>query len=276
MLSMRAKRLIGADGVHSRTRTYVCDREIKPNYSGQFMIAAYITRSKVQYGPRFRIAEENREIALSATTSQGTLMIIPADPHAAPIQIGRQWPGPERDRQGWEAMAADKDAMFKLFVEDKDEWSDLPRNILDVVQKEDMWGVWAFYLLPKLDQWISKGGRMVIIGDAAHALIPAAAQGANQAVEDAWTLAKAYGSFVGSNTTEIKGLQIWEEKRRAKLEKVAQLSVQLMNARLPPEEQAKLPPDMVFDFMTDEEEGLRRFDWLYGKQDVDSIRPRMC
>lgn len=40
-----------------------------------------------------------------------------------------------------------------------------------------------------LKTWLSPGGRMILIGDAAHPYLPAAGQGAGQAIEDAATLA---------------------------------------------------------------------------------------
>ena len=40
-----------------------------------------------------------------------------------------------------------------------------------------------------LPTWISKGRRMMLIGDAAHPFLPTSGQGAGQAMEDAATLA---------------------------------------------------------------------------------------
>jgi 2-polyprenyl-6-methoxyphenol hydroxylase-like FAD-dependent oxidoreductase len=42
---------------------------------------------------------------------------------------------------------------------------------------------------PPIDKWTSTGGRTILIGDAAHANLPTAGQGASQAVEDAITVA---------------------------------------------------------------------------------------
>lgn len=40
-----------------------------------------------------------------------------------------------------------------------------------------------------LSSWVSKGGRMMVIGDAAHPILPTSGQGAGQAIEDAATVA---------------------------------------------------------------------------------------
>ncbi|KAJ9144692.1 FAD binding domain protein [Pleurostoma richardsiae] len=42
---------------------------------------------------------------------------------------------------------------------------------------------------PAIDKWTSEGGRTILIGDAAHANLPTAGQGASQALEDAVTVA---------------------------------------------------------------------------------------
>ncbi|RKK87887.1 hypothetical protein BFJ68_g14074 [Fusarium oxysporum] len=43
---------------------------------------------------------------------------------------------------------------------------------------------------PTIDNWVSEGGRTILIGDAAHANLPTAGQGASQALEDAVTVAQ--------------------------------------------------------------------------------------
>lgn len=43
---------------------------------------------------------------------------------------------------------------------------------------------------PTIDRWVSNGGRTILIGDAAHANLPTAGQGASQALEDAVTVAQ--------------------------------------------------------------------------------------
>ena len=47
---------------------------------------------------------------------------------------------------------------------------------------------WALYDRKSLDEWVQ--GRIALIGDAAHAMLPYHAQGAAQSIEDAWVLAR--------------------------------------------------------------------------------------
>src|SRR5690606_6020252 len=65
-------------------------------------------------------------------------------------------------------------------------------------------------------QW-SKAGRLVLIGDAAHALAPHAAQGAAMAVEDAVLLARV----MDATSDTARALQMFEKLRRPRLTRVA-------------------------------------------------------
>jgi salicylate hydroxylase len=52
----------------------------------------------------------------------------------------------------------------------------------------DVWRRWALFTMPEGVEWTS--GSIALLGDAAHAMLPFAAQGAAMAIEDAAVLAK--------------------------------------------------------------------------------------
>ncbi len=60
------------------------------------------------------------------------------------------------------------------------------RDHLDRVEQVNVWGL---FLHPVAARW--HGRSLALIGDAAHPTLPFLAQGANLALEDAWTLARA-------------------------------------------------------------------------------------
>ena len=45
------------------------------------------------------------------------------------------------------------------------------RTLIGMVQPEDCF-LWKIAYLPKLDTWISSSGKAILIGDAAHAMVP--------------------------------------------------------------------------------------------------------
>ncbi|RKS92995.1 2-methyl-3-hydroxypyridine 5-carboxylic acid dioxygenase [Microbacterium sp. AG790] len=66
------------------------------------------------------------------------------------------------------------------------------------------------YQTTRLDHWTE--GRVALIGDAAHAMCPALAQGAGTAMQNAWTLAEA--ATASSDADMAASLSGWERRER--------------------------------------------------------------
>jgi salicylate hydroxylase len=78
------------------------------------------------------------------------------------------------------------------------------------------WTAWPLHTVDRRPPWTFP--RVALIGDAAHAMTPFAAQGAAMAIEDAWTLAAS----VAAAPDDLAGtLARWEAARRPRVEKVA-------------------------------------------------------
>ncbi|NGO52517.1 FAD-dependent monooxygenase [Allomesorhizobium camelthorni] len=78
------------------------------------------------------------------------------------------------------------------------------------------WTAWPIHTVDRRPAWTFPG--VALIGDAAHAMTPFAAQGAAMAIEDAWTLAASVTAAPG----DLAGaLAAWEAARRSRVEKVA-------------------------------------------------------
>ncbi|WP_394891132.1 FAD-dependent monooxygenase [Mesorhizobium sp. AaZ16] len=78
------------------------------------------------------------------------------------------------------------------------------------------WTAWPVHTVDRRPPWTFPG--VALIGDAAHAMTPFAAQGAAMAVEDAWTLA---ANVAAAPDNLAKALAAWEAARRPRVEKVA-------------------------------------------------------
>jgi FAD-dependent urate hydroxylase len=78
----------------------------------------------------------------------------------------------------------------------------------------EIYPAWPTYDFPTVPVW--HRGRMVIIGDAAHATSPAAGQGASMAIEDAVTLGKCLRDVAGVEPALAK----YESLRRERVEAV--------------------------------------------------------
>lgn len=77
---------------------------------------------------------------------------------------------------------------------------------------------WALYDREPLTEWVR--GRIVLTGDAAHAMLPYHAQGAAQSIEDAWVLARS----LEMATTPDEGLAWYESLRRPRTRQVQEAS----------------------------------------------------
>ncbi|MEJ6781577.1 FAD-dependent monooxygenase [Aminobacter sp. Piv2-1] len=77
------------------------------------------------------------------------------------------------------------------------------------------WTVWPLHTVDSARPWTASD-RIVLIGDAAHAMTPFAAQGAAMAIEDAYTLADVVAS-----ARYAHGLSQWEAARKARIASVA-------------------------------------------------------
>jgi 2-polyprenyl-6-methoxyphenol hydroxylase-like FAD-dependent oxidoreductase len=79
---------------------------------------------------------------------------------------------------------------------------------------------WGLYDREPLPTWTR--GRLTLLGDAAHPMLPHTGQGANQAIEDAVTLAAVLGD--AESASAPRALQIYESLRRERCAEVQRSS----------------------------------------------------
>lgn len=85
------------------------------------------------------------------------------------------------------------------------------RNFVDTA---GVWTAWPLHSVDPNGAWTSD--RVALIGDAAHAMTPFAAQGAAMAIEDAALLA----DFVANEDKWPTSLSLWERQRKERVNKV--------------------------------------------------------
>ncbi|RWN13214.1 MAG: FAD-binding protein [Mesorhizobium sp.] len=86
-----------------------------------------------------------------------------------------------------------------------------------LVEQAGPWTAWPIHTVDPQQPWTTPNG-IALIGDAAHAMTPFAAQGAAMAIEDAATLAEA---VYASPTNPLAALAVWEQSRRPRVAQVA-------------------------------------------------------
>lgn len=135
---------------------------------------------------------------------------------------------------------------------------DFPAALARLIGKAATWRQWTLYECPATHRWAT--GRIALLGDAAHPVLPFLAQGAVMALEDAVVLADALSRSTGA---DVPGALVrYEGMRKARCCSVARASRQ--NGAIyhldGPAGLARdttlrlLPPALV----------MSRYDWLYG------------
>jgi salicylate hydroxylase len=162
--------------------------------------------------------------------AQNVQLWMGSDAHlvAYPISAGRQinvvaiasgtW-----NRPGWSAPG-DTAEIKNTFGSAR--WPASARMLVGAV---DEWRKWALFTLPDIGEWTANS--VALLGDAAHAMLPFAAQGAGMAIEDAAVLAKSLGESVRESAGEnISGIPV-ALRRYAKLRRGRVLRVQRLARR---------------------------------------------
>lgn len=134
------------------------------------------------------------------------------------------------------------------------------RGWLDRV--EDVW-LWGLFRHPVAKVWhrAMPLGSLAILGDAAHPTLPFLAQGANMALEDAWSLAAALDGAEG----DAAALAGWEAARKPRCARIVEAAnANARNYHLSGAKRAVGHGLLRLSGMVAPGMALRRFDWLYG------------
>jgi len=165
----QAPLVLGADGLHSPLRATL-DGPRHPFFTGQVAWRALIPGDG---GPRVaQVFMGPGQHLVSYPLRGGALRNIVA------VQERRSWAA-----EGWnhrDDPAALRQA-FAGFGGPVPGW-------LAAVDEVFLWGLFRH---PVAERWTDGAGRAALLGDAAHPTLPFMAQGANMALEDAWSLAAA-------------------------------------------------------------------------------------
>lgn len=234
--------LLGADGLHSRLRAAL-DGTGEPAFTGQVAWRAVI--------PAEPGAPAEAEVHMGA----GRHLV------SYPLRGGQLRnivAVEERDawvEEGWN-LRDDPMALRLAFAD----FDPRVRGWLDQVQ--DCW-LWGLFRHPVTPSWgrVLPEGMVALLGDAAHPTLPFLAQGANMALEDAWTLAAVLDRHGPGETA----LAAYRQARSARCQRI--VAAANGNARayhLSGMSRGIAHTVLRVGSLLAPGAALRRFDWLHG------------
>ncbi|MEU4422606.1 NAD(P)/FAD-dependent oxidoreductase [Actinoplanes sp. NPDC024001] len=187
--------LVGADGLHSRTREVLNPHAPAPHYLG-LLNAGGFTAGPVAGPPAgvMQMAFGRRAFFGWASAPDGTVWWFANPPRKRPVAPGEFSPA------AWRAH------LLELFAGE-------PAGDL-VAASDEILGPWNTRDLHRVRVW--HDDRVVLVGDAAHAVAPSSGQGASMALEDAVVL----GHCLLAQPELPAALAAYESARRPRVEKV--------------------------------------------------------
>jgi len=187
--------VVAADGIHSALRPHVFPPS-RPVFHGTISYRGLIPRERLPGWPtdRWQMWAGPSKHFLVFPVRHGTMVnyvgFVPTD---------------EEMRESWSAPG-DPEVLRRAF----EGWD--PR-VGEVLNQVDQTFRWALYDRDPLPSWAN--GRLALLGDAAHPMLPHLGQGANQSIEDGMALA----TILGRTTTAAvpAALLAYERLRRERV-----------------------------------------------------------
>jgi salicylate hydroxylase len=200
-LSATADVVIGADGIHSSLQQYVTTPSA-PLYSGSIAYRGVIPAESVAW-PKG---------AMRNWLGAGKhFLVFPVRANELVNYVGFVT-SDEPLKESWSAVG-DRAALAREFAG----WDPLVEAIIGQVKTTFRWGLFD---REPLSSWTR--GRLTLLGDAAHPMLPHAGQGANQAIEDALAVATVLSR--ADRASAPRALLIYERLRRERTAGVQRMS----------------------------------------------------
>lgn len=238
--TVTSHRVVAADGIHSKIRSFLYP-DIQPKYTGALVVAGAVKRTSLTIPPNTSLKSPITQVSKGS----GAFILAEQLPDGSELLVGTQHKFPEQDRQRWDQIASDHSFQQKFLEEGIEHRSELMKSAIQNVIDDSRY-TWPQRILPPLSKWTSDRGRIIIIGDAAHAIPPITGQGANQAFEDGYTLAMLLAKRPAS-VDIATALAFWQKIRQERMAKLLDLTRRINNNWLPIDQRKMLNKEDLWE-----------------------------
>jgi len=177
--------VIGCDGIRSTVRTAVLGKQVEAKfmrtvaYRGLIPVENLVEAmgSLILVKPYCIVGPDRHIIAFTLSGQKIANLVMFVSDRSTPVEEQGPKPG-----ESWVLKAATQEEMMGCY----DGWGPRVLKLLSFVEKPSKWYLHA--LDPPLDTFVK--GRVALLGDAAHSMLPHLGAGAGQAMEDAYVLSQ--------------------------------------------------------------------------------------
>lgn len=198
---LSADLIVGADGIKSAVRKYVLGEEENAIPTGLSAYRMMIPTEVLEQEPDFVEIINPRKGSTTMVIGRDRRLIMGPARNGTIYSIVALVPDESMNENSENASwttAGDHGKMMSSFAEFP-EWAKKPL----LLARGTPLGLWQLRDLDPLKTWYH--GRAILIGDAAHAMLPTQGQGASQAIEDAEALGAFFDGF--EKTTPSNSLE---------------------------------------------------------------------
>jgi salicylate hydroxylase len=195
---IEADLIVGADGIHSVVRASLFGPDA-PRFTGKICYRSVVPVDAVPGGPP---PNDNAQWL----GPHGTIVLYPVRRDEL-INVVCHYDDDAYRHESW-VSECERSEVLERYAG----WHDL---LLRTFSAGEVWYKWALYDRDPIPRWTR--GRVTVLGDAAHPMLPYLGQGACQAIEDGCVLAAA---LAAEPDDPVAALDLYERSRRPRASQV--------------------------------------------------------
>jgi salicylate hydroxylase len=195
---VEADLIVGADGIHSAVRASLFGPDA-PRFTGKICYRSVVPVDAVPGGPP---PNDNAQWL----GPHGTIVLYPVRRDEL-INVVCHYDDEGYRHESWVSRCEQAEVLERYRG-----WHE---SLLRIFSAGEVWYKWALYDRDPIPRWTR--GRVGVLGDAAHPMLPYLGQGACQAIEDGCVLAAA---LAAEPADPVAGLALYERSRRHRASQV--------------------------------------------------------